>query len=110
MDELVGGYRVAQEVPTLSFEKVFDGDDDELAKLLDVCTTRGFMYLDLLEWRQGETVKMLRELHTILEEWFKQPIEEKSKATALSDAHGLVEPLLSSCGSVAHIVSPATRK
>lgn len=105
----MGGYSVAQ-VPTVSFQKVLDGDDDELAKLLDVFATRGFMYLDLLEWRQGETAKMLHELHAILEEWFKQPVEEKSKATALSDAHGLVEPLLSSCGSAAHIVSPATKK
>jgi len=73
---------------TIDFEKLTQGEVQEVTRMVQICDTDGFFYLDLRGWMDGKLVQSLDKCNIIVEEWFKQPVEVKDKTVTLSDAHG----------------------
>ena len=76
------------QLQTIDFAKLLGQDEAEVNRLIDICTKDGFFYLDLNTWRDGWLIQKLDECNGIVKDWFRKPIEEKSKTITTSDAHG----------------------
>jgi isopenicillin N synthase-like dioxygenase len=74
-------------LPTIDYEKLVSGDDAEITRLVDICKTLGFFYLNL----NGEGQCMLndsRRAFQFMKEYFDQPLEAKLRDTRQSVTHG----------------------
>ncbi|KAI0638938.1 2OG-Fe-II oxygenase family oxidoreductase [Trametes polyzona] len=83
-----------EEVPvaplaTVDLGRLIARDADEVAKLLEVCKTHGFFYLDLQTCEPGrQIVEAEQGLLRFMENYFAQPAEVKLKDDRKSFTHG----------------------
>lgn len=76
------------ELHTITFSKLLDQDDAELAKMISACQTDGFFYLNLLDKGSDKMFKDLDNLTQIMKDWFAQPADSKLQTETVSNAHG----------------------
>ena len=77
---------------TLSFDKLVNRDDQELAILLAAGEKDGFFYLDLTKPESKGLYDDYKGVLSVMATWFDQPIESKSKFAFGSDIQGYDKP------------------
>lgn len=75
---------------TINLALLFDGNRDEVGKMLKAAETDGFFYLDVRDWNNGVMLHDLDAANSLIKKWFELPADEKKKTVTLSDAHGYV--------------------
>lgn len=76
------------DLSTIRFEKIFDKDEEEMARLVQACENEGFFYLDLRSPGSEKLWSDLRDVDSVTQRWFSQPADVKLKTPTVSLAHG----------------------
>lgn len=80
--------KIAQ-VPVIDYDKLLSGNQTEISRLVDICQSLGFFYLNL----NGNGQSLLddsRNAFKFMEKYFDQPLDVKLQDTRQSVTHGLV--------------------
>jgi isopenicillin N synthase-like dioxygenase len=70
---------------TIQYQKLLNNEPQELSRLLKACQTDGFFYLDLRS--ASLLLDLYRNLMTLTEKYFDQPVESKL-LDVVSDVRG----------------------
>ena len=73
---------------TINLVKLMTRDPSELNKLLEACQTDGFFYLGLTSLDKQSLLGDWRELLSLVEKWFNQPLDNKMKYHLGTVLHG----------------------
>lgn len=71
----------------MSFDKLLSGSNIEIARLVDICKSLGFFYLDLTGARQS-VLDNSQSVFQFMERYFDQPLEVKLRDVRQSVTHG----------------------
>lgn len=74
-------------LPVVDFDKLLSGSDTEISRLVGICKSLGFFYLDLTDSGQSVIYNSRNAFH-FMEEYFDQPLEVKLRDTRQSVTHG----------------------
>jgi isopenicillin N synthase-like dioxygenase len=82
----ISGIPVAT-LPVISYDKLLSDDPTEIDRLLDICKSLGFFYLDLSGAAQPVLDKS-QDAFKFMENYFDQPLEVKLRDLRHSVTHG----------------------
>lgn len=74
-------------LPVIDYDKLLSGNDAEVLRLVDICKSLGFFYLNLSG--MGQTLlDDSRKSFQFMKEYFEQPLRDKLRDTRQSVTHG----------------------
>jgi hypothetical protein len=76
------------DLPTIDFEKLKLADEGEIVRLLGVCKSLGFFYLDFANGSGQKLISWSREVRIFMKKYFNQPLETKLRDMRHSVTHG----------------------
>jgi isopenicillin N synthase-like dioxygenase len=74
-------------LPVINFDDLLSGSHTEIVRLVDICKTLGFFYLNLTGAAQT-ALDNSRDAFRFMEEYFDQPLQVKLRDARLSVTHG----------------------
>jgi isopenicillin N synthase-like dioxygenase len=74
-------------LPVIDFDKLWAGNDTEIARLVDICKSLGFFYLNLTGVSQT-VLENSQNTFKFMEKYFDQPLEVKLRDIRQSVTHG----------------------
>ena len=74
-------------LPVIEYDKLLFGDNTEIVRLVDICKSLGFFYLNLAGAGQS-LIDYSQNAFQVMEEYFDQPPEVKLRDIRQSVTHG----------------------